>query len=66
MILPDGSRQEIERLDTYITHSGSVVLRIRGNTGLGFRIDYYLRDSNDVYYSDQDRWSAGVYITYDF
>ena len=63
--LPDGTRQAIERKDTYVTHSGSLIFRVRRNTGIGFRADFQQRESNDFYYN-MDRWSAGLYLTYDF
>ncbi len=64
--LADGSSQEIERKDRYFRHVGSLVYRIQRNTGVGLRVDYFRRDSNNFYYDDQDRWSAGVFLVYDF
>lgn len=65
-MLPDGSIQQIRRKDTYLTHVGSLVFRIQRNTGIGLRGYFYQRDSNDYYYANQDRWIAGVFLTYDF
>jgi Putative beta-barrel porin 2 len=63
--LPDGTTKEIKRKDNYLSHSGSVVIRIQRNTGIGFRINYWQRESNDIRYNS-DRWTGGVYIIYDF
>ncbi len=48
-------------------HMGSLVVRESGATpASGSRVDYYLRHSNDFYYDNQDRWAAGLFVTYDF
>ncbi len=63
---PDGTTQEIQRKDTYLSHSGSIVVRILRTTGIGFRVNFTQRDSNDFYYNNQDRWTAGLFFIYDF
>lgn len=65
IILPDGTRQEIERNDIYKSHSAGVVFRILRNTGLGLSAIYSERNSSyDLW--DSDRLSVGVFLTYDF
>jgi hypothetical protein len=63
--LPDGTNQEIQRKDTYASHSGSVVVRILRTTGIGLKINYGKRESNYFVYNT-DRWMAGIFLIYDF
>jgi len=62
--LPDGAEQEIQRKDTYRSHSASVVFRVVRNTGIGIRATYGDRRSNYQY--SMDRWMAGLFLIYDF
>lgn len=63
--MPDGTYQEIQRKDRYLSHSGSVVFRVLRNTGIGFRISNWERESNSLTYNT-DRRMAGVFLVYDF
>jgi hypothetical protein len=63
--LPDGTSREIRRKDNFLSHSGGIIFRILRNTGIGFRISYWKRDSNYFVYNS-DRWTAGAFIIYDF
>ncbi len=62
--LPDGTTQEIQRKDNYRSHSASLVFRVIRNTGLGLRASYGDRKSNYLY--NMDRWTAGLFLVYDF
>ena len=65
IILPDGTRQEVERNDIYRNHSAGVVFRILRNTGLGLSGVYSERNSSyDLW--DSNRLTIGVFLTYDF
>jgi len=63
--LPDGTREVVERNDIYRSHSASLVFRIIRNTGLGFSAVYSQRNSSyDLY--DSNRFTVGVFLTYEF
>jgi hypothetical protein len=63
--MPDGTYQKIQRKDTYLIHSASIVFRVFRNTGIGFRISNWERESNSLTYNS-DRRTAGVFLSYDF
>jgi len=63
--LPDGTREEVERYDVYKSHSASLVFRIIRNTGLGFSAVYSERNSSYFLY-DSNRFTVGVFLTYEF
>jgi hypothetical protein len=56
--------REIQRKDTYRSHSASLVFRIIRNTGIGIRASYSDRRSN--YLFNMDRWLTGLFLIYDF
>ncbi len=62
--LPDGTEQEIQIRETIRSHTASLVFRIVQNTGIGFRASYGERRSNYLY--NMDRWTAGLFLLYDF
>lgn len=61
---PEGSFQELTRMDDYKIHSVAIVFRIVRNTGIGLRANYEERISN--YYGDRYKLLIGAFITYDF
>ena len=65
IILPDSSREEVDRNDIYRTHSASIVFRIIRNTGLGLSAVYSERKSS-YYLYDSNRFTVGIFLTYDF
>jgi hypothetical protein len=65
IILPDGTREEVERNDIYKSHSAGLVFRIIRNTGIGLTAIYSERKSN-YYLYDSDRLTVGVFLTYEF
>ncbi len=65
IVLPDGTRQEVDRNDIYKGHSAGVVFRILRNTGLGFSAVYSQRNSSyDLW--DSNRLMFGVFLTHEF
>lgn len=62
---PDGQDEEIKRRDIYCTHSAGIVIRIIRRTGIGFRVNFWERDSN-LLRASRNRMFVGGYITYEF
>lgn len=63
--MPDGSHEEINRKDIYRTHIVGLVFRIIRNTGVGFTVNFWERESN-VYWEHRSRTFIGGYVTYEF
>ena len=62
---PDGSLEELKRKDIYRTHSIGFVFRLIESTGVGFKVNFWRRDSN-YYLADRNRTFVGGYVTYEF
>jgi hypothetical protein len=60
-----GEDEDQARLDIYDTHSGGLYFRIMENTGLGFVVSWWKRDSN-IDGQDDERMFYGLNLTYDF
>lgn len=65
MISPDGSQERIIRRNIHQSHSAGLVIRIVENTGIGFGIDYWERESSFIGES-RNRMFVGGYLTFDF
>jgi hypothetical protein len=63
--MPDGSYEEIIRNDRYRNHSVGLVFRIIENTGIGFMVNFWERESN-YYRENRQRLFIGGYVTYEF
>ena len=64
--LPNEEYIEIKRQDIYRTHTMGFAVRVIKNTGIGIRLDFWERESNDPRWMDRKRWFVGGYITYEF
>lgn len=62
---PEGVFEEIERKDTYLSHSAGIAFRIVRNTGIGLSVTYWERDSS-IEGIGRTRTFLGGYLTYDF
>jgi len=63
--LPDGGFEEVERADTYLSHTAGLIFRVIRNTGIGLTITYWERDSS-IEGLGRTRTFIGGYLTYDF
>jgi hypothetical protein len=63
--LPDGTYEEIKRIDIDTSHSAGLVFRIIQNTGIGITVNYYKRTAN-YYLFKVNRILIGAFITYEF
>ena len=63
--LPDGTFDDLQRKDTYRSHSAGLVFRIKRNIGIGLTVNYWERDSNAEAFR-RSRGFIGGYLTYDF
>jgi hypothetical protein len=63
--MPDGSYEEIIRNDRYRNHSVGLVFRVIENTGIGFMVNFWERESN-YYRENRQRLFIGGYVTYEF
>jgi hypothetical protein len=63
--LPDGTIQEIKRADDYITQRFGFVFRVAQNTGLGFKINFWERNSNLPGFNNNSKF-IGFFLSSNF
>jgi len=63
---PDGRYEEISREDSNHSHTAGLVWKVFQDTGIGWSVNFFDRNSNYFWEGRRKRWFLGVFITQDF
>jgi len=65
VVLRNGQPEQIKRSDLFRSHAAGFVVRIMKSTGVGLAVNYWARESN-IYFENRQRFSWGLFLTYEF